>query len=255
MKNNSLFLILFASVLFSCVPAKDVVYFQGIDNANSSTSVNYEPVIKADDILYINVSTLDPKAAEPFNLGNTEGQGTGGAGGGVQLQRLTYLVKNDGTIQFPVLGTLKVGGLTKAEVTHLVSSRISEFVKDAVINIRIMNFKISVLGEVNSPGSFVITNERITIPEALALAGDMTLFGKRENILLIREVQGVKSTLRLDMTNPEIINSPYYYLTQNDVLYIEPNKRKINSTAIGPNILAGISILGFAITTVLLLTK
>ena len=110
------------------------------------------------------------------------------------------------------------------------------------------------MGEVADPGSYTISSDRITIPEALALAGDMTLFGRRENVLLIRETEGVKTTVRINMTDPNVLNSPYYYLTQNDVLYVEPNKRKIDSTAIGPNILAAISVLGFALTTIILLT-
>lgn len=239
-------------VLNSCVPKKDVIYFQGINGTASTDSSNYEPTIKTDDVLFIHVSALDPKAAEPFNIGNSEG---GTAGNAMQLQRMTYLVNNAGYIQFPVLGDLKVSSLNRNQVIELLRSKIAEYVKDPVINLRIMNYKISVLGEVNSPGTFPLTSERITLPEALAMAGDMTLFGKRENVLILRESQGVKTSFRLDMTNPDIVNSPYYYLTQNDVVYVEPNQRKINSTAIGPNILAGISILGFALTTIILLTK
>jgi polysaccharide export outer membrane protein len=239
------------SFVFSCVPKKEVVYLQEIKN-NTGAKTNYEPLIKADDVLFIHVSTLDPKAAEPFNIGQNEG---GVAANAMQLQRNTYLVNNEGFIQFPVLGDLKVSGLKRNEVIGLLRKKIAEFVKDPVINLRIMNYKISVTGEVNNPGTYTISSERITIFEALAMAGDMTLFGKRENVLIIRENQGEKITARLDITNPNVINSPYYYLTQNDVVYVEPNKRKINSTAIGPNILAGISILGFALTTIILLTK
>ena len=252
-KNLIFFCLSLLFFLSSCVPKKEVVYFQGISGGGSGSSSNYEPLIKTDDVLFIHVSTLDPKAAEPFNIG----QGEGGAGGaaGMQLQRTTYLVNNAGFIQFPVLGDLKVTGLNRVQVIELLRSKISDYVKDPVINLRIMNYKISVLGEVNQPGTYTLTSERITLPEALALAGDMTLFGKRENVLILRENQGVKTSFRLDMTNPDIVNSPYYYLTQNDVVYIEPNQRKINSTAIGPNILAGISVLGFALTTIILLTK
>jgi polysaccharide export outer membrane protein len=243
--------LLFVSFVFSCVPKKEVVYLQEIKN-NTGAKTNYEPLIKADDVLFIHVSTLDPKAAEPFNIGQNEG---GVAANAMQLQRSTYLVNNDGYIQFPILGDLKVSGLNKNQVISLLKSKVGEFAKDPVINLRIMNYKISVAGEVNNPGTYTITSERITIFEALAMAGDMTLFGKRENVLIVRENDGVKTTIRLDITKPEIINSPYYYLTQNDLIYVEPNKRKINSTAIGPNILAGISIIGFALTTIILLTK
>lgn len=248
------FSLFFLLLMASCVSKKEVVYLQEIEESTSSTKNNYEPVIKADDILFINVSSIEPKASEPFNL--VQGQNGGGGGGvGLQIYQSTYLVNNQGYIQFPVLGELKVGGLNRFELLEMLKSKISEYVKDPVINLRIINYKITVIGEVNRPGAFNITGERITIIEAIALAGDMTLFGKRENVMIVRESEGVKTIFRLDLTDPSIINSPYYYLTQNDLVYVEPNKRKINSTAIGPNILAGISILGFALTTILLLTR
>ncbi len=250
-KISFLYLLLFAFIFTSCVSKKKVIYFQEIDTTSTENKSNYEPVIKTDDVLYINVTTLDPKASQPFNIGNSEGGTTTNA---MQTERSTYLVDNAGNIQFPVLGTLKVSGLNKNQVKEMLYTKISEYAKDPVINLRIVNYKVSVLGEVADPGSYTISSDRITIPEALALAGDMTLFGKRENVLLIRETEGVKTTVRINMTDPNVLNSPYYYLTQNDVLYVEPNKRKIDSTAIGPNILAGISILGFALTTILLLT-
>lgn len=250
-----IFLTVLTISLSSCVPSKEVIYFQGIDNKDLAGTSVYEPVIKPDDVLYINVSSFDGEAVKPFNLGTTQ-EGVGGGGqGGLIIMRQTYLVNNDGDIEYPILGTIKVGGLTREEVTRKLQNRITEFVKDPVINIRIVNYKISVLGEVNRPGNYTLESDRITVIEALARAGDLTLFGKRENVLIIRENRGVKETVRLDLTSPDFINSPYYYLTQNDVVYVEPNKRRINSTAIGPNILAGISVIGFALTTILLLSK
>ncbi|PKP16002.1 MAG: sugar transporter [Bacteroidetes bacterium HGW-Bacteroidetes-23] len=246
------FYLLLLFILNSCVSKKEVVYFQGISGTESNANSNYEPLIKTDDVLFIRVSSLNPTAAEPFNIGGAQ---SGLAGNAMQLQSTTYLVNNAGFIQFPVLGDIKVTGLTRVEVIELLRTKIKEYVNDPVINLRIMNYKITVLGEVNNPGTFTLSSERITLPEALAMAGDMTLFGKRDNVLILRENQGVKTSFRVDITNPDIVNSPYYYLTQNDVIYVEPNQRKINSTAIGPNILAGISILGFALTTIILLTK
>jgi polysaccharide biosynthesis/export protein len=239
-------------LLTSCVSKKSIIYLQEIDSVSAEMKSNYEPVIKTDDVLYINVSTVDPKAAQPFNIGGAE---AGASANGMQIERSTYLVDNQGNIQFPILGSIKVVGLTKNQLKEILYTRISELAKDPVINMRIINFKVSVIGEVNTPGSYTISSERITIPEALALAGDLTLYGRRENVLLIREVEGFKTTARINMADPNLLNSPYYYLSQNDVLYIEPNKRKIDSTAIGPNILAGISVLGFALTTIILLTQ
>lgn len=254
-KFDCIVLIITIAFFTSCVPSKEVVYFQGIDNKELVGSSVYEPVLKPDDVLYINVSSFDSEAVKPFNLGVTQEGGGGGGGQGLIIMRQTYLVNNDGDIEFPILGTIKVGGLTREEVTRKLQLRISEFVKDPIINLRIVNYKVSVLGEVNNPGAYTLNSDRITVIEAIAMAGDMTLFGKRENVLIIRENRGVKETIRLDLTNPDFIKSPYYYLTQNDVVYVEPNKRRINSTAIGPNILAGISVIGFALTTILLLSK
>lgn len=253
MKKLTFLIFLFTVVVFtSCVPKKTIIYFQEIDSVSNEMKSNYEPLIKTDDVLYINVTTINPEASEPFNIGNAQ---TGTTNNALQLERSTYLVDNQGEIHFPTLGKMKVVGLTKNQLRALLYTQISELAKDPVINIRIINFKVSVIGEVNTPGSYTISSERITIPEALALAGDMTLFGRRENVLLIREVEGVKTSYRIDMTDPNVFNSPHYYLSQNDVLYVEPNKRKIDSTAIGPNILAGISVLGFALTTIILLTQ
>ena len=253
MKKLIFLILLLSSIVFtSCVPKQSIIYFQEIDSVSKEMKSNYEPVIKTDDVLYINVTTVDPEASEPFNIGNAQ---AGTATNALQMERSTYLVDNQGEIHFPTLGKMKVTGLTKNQLRELLYTQISELAKDPVINIRIMNFKVTVIGEVNTPGSYTIASERITVPEALALAGDMTLFGKRENVLLLREVEGVKTTYRINMTDPNVFNSPQYYLSQNDVLYIEPNKRKIDSTAIGPNILAGISVLGFALTTIILLTQ
>ena len=251
----SLYLLLFSILIFnsSCVSKKKVIYFQEIDSlALGKVKTQFEPIIKVDDALYINVAAVDPDASAPFNPQISQGQT--GTVGSLQTYRQTYLVDKNGSIQFPVLGTIQVGGLTKEQLHEQLKKAISSYFNNPIITIRIANYKVSVLGEVVEPGVFPIESERITLPEALAMAGDMTLFGRRENVLLIREVDGVKSSVRINMTDPNFVNSQYYYLSQNDVVYVEPNQRKINATAIGPNILAAISILGFAVTTILLLT-
>ncbi|WP_188362465.1 polysaccharide biosynthesis/export family protein [Flavobacterium orientale] len=256
MRNSKSLLLLFIlGVMTSCVSKKSVVYFPDIDTATLNGAIDYEPKIKVDDMLYIAISAADPKAAEPFNLNSGDVTIGGGGGQGLQVQRQTYLVSNLGTVDFPVLGSVKIAGLTKAQLSELLKEKLVVYMKDPVLNIRFMNYKLAVLGEVNRPGTYTLLSDRTTILEAVAMAGDLTLFGKRENVLVLREEEGVKTAVRLDLTSADIINSPYYYLSQNDVVYVEPNKRRINSTAIGPNILAGISILGFAITTILLLTK
>lgn len=235
-------------LFFSCASKKNVVYYQDIDSTLAQQNANsFEIKIQPDDLLMIIVSADDPEVALPFNLKTfsistsnrldiARGQET------VQL----YLVDQSGNIEFPVIGKLKVGGLTRTEILKLLQEKISNYIKNPIVNLRVMNFKISLQGEVNLPGTFPITSERVTLIEALSMAKDLTIYGKRDNILIIRETNGVKSYNRVDITKSDFINSPFYYLTQNDVVYVEPNKTRVNSSAVGPNtsvIISAVSIL------------
>ncbi len=235
----------------SCVPKKSVIYLQGQQNPNNSSS-NYEPLIQQDDMLYIHVSSTVSDAVVPFNI---DSQLLGNSGGTFDSQKQSYLVDNSGNIEFPIIGTLSVSGYSLNKLKSILKEKLLVYVKDPVINIRLLNFKIAVLGEVVNPGLITVTSQRITVLEALAAAGDLTPFGRRENILLIREYQGVKTYNRIDLTKAEFVNSPLYYLDQNDVIYVEPRKAKIDSAAIGPNVTAIVSILGFVLTTALILIK
>ena len=152
----------------------------------------------------------------------------------------------NGFIDFPVIGRIKVGGLLRSEVTELLQNKITKYIKQPVVTIRLENFKIAVQGEVNSPGIYSVGSERITLIEALSKASDLTIYGKRDNILIIRENNGVKTYNRVDITKADFINSPYYYLAQNDVVYVEPNKTKINNSKIGAD-----TGLIFSITSIL----
>lgn len=242
LKNNyiklSLILIL-AAFLTGCVSKKKINYFHDQKDVVINDSIaNYEPKIQFGDILNINVSTLEPEAALPYNI--FEAQTTG-------ISRpLPYIVSAKGTINFPSLGEFKVSGKSITEVTEELSDKLQPYLKDPIINIRYINFKVSILGEVRTPGSYPIDNERINILEALALAGDLTIYGNRESVTLIREKNGTRTFTTLDLTNKSIFNSPYYYLTQNDVIYVEANKTRVNSSSIGPNsyiLVSSISIL------------
>jgi polysaccharide export outer membrane protein len=251
-KSIPLFLVLF---LFSCASRKDIVYYQGIDGiAPSEKSTSYEIKIQPDDLLMIIVSAEDPEIAMPFNLKSVSmvspskqdlvrGQET------MQL----YLTDANGFIEFPVLGKLKVSGLTRSEVLQLLQQKIGVYIKNPIINLRVMNFKVSVQGEVNLPGTYPVASDRITLIEALTMAKDLTIYGKRNNILVIREIDGVKSYNRVDITKADFVNSPFYYLAQNDVVYVEPNKNKINGAAIGPNTGVIISISSLLITLITLI--
>jgi polysaccharide export outer membrane protein len=164
-----------------------------------------------------------------------------------------YLVDSKGNIDFPILGKLNVAGLSRSEVLNVFQNKIGVYIKNPIVNLRIMNFKVSVQGEVNAPGTYTVDSERITLIEALSKARDLTIYGKRDNILIIREIDGVKSYHRVDITKADFINSPFYYLAQNDVVYVEPNKNRINGAAIGSNTGVIISITSILITLITLI--
>jgi polysaccharide biosynthesis/export protein len=247
--------LLFFFLLFSCAERKDLVYYQNIDSLAQSEKANsYEIKIQADDLLMIIVSADDPETAMPFNLSfvsvpsasnltATRGQET--------IQ--SYLVNSNGDIDFPILGKIKVGGLTRSDVLKTLKNKLEKYIKNPIVNLRIMNFKVSVQGEVNLPGTFPVSSERLTLIEALSMAKDLTIYGKRNNILIIREIDGLKSYNRVDITKADFINSPFYYLAQNDVVYVEPNKTRINGAAVGSNTNVIISVTSLVITLVTLI--
>jgi len=248
---------LFVLLIFSCKPKKDVVYYQNIDGLSSAEQSNsYEIKIQPDDLLMIIVSADDPETAIPFNLSaisipsatNTNLMSLRG-----QESIQYYLVDASGTIDFPVLGKLKVGGLSRSELMHLLETKIAKYIKNPIINIRLMNFKVSVQGEVTLPGTYPVNSDRITLIEAISRAGDLTIYGKRNNVLIIRELNGVKSYNRVDITKADFINSPFYYLAQNDVVYVEPNKTRINGAAVGANTGVIISVTSLVITLITLI--
>ena len=237
MKNHYL-VISIISIIFitSCASRKNLVYFQ--DEPLEAGLIISEPeqlVYKPDDILTINVSALDPDTVRPFNLPVVANNTNVGLNAQAQLQVQTYLVDYDGNIQFPVLGALKVEGLTRTELTSLLTEKISTYVNDPIVNVRLANFTITIIGEVSSPGTFTIQDERITLLEALGMANDLTIFGARKNVLIIREVEGKKKFANVDLTSIKTVNSPVYYLQQNDVIYVEPNRARIRSSNYNQN--------------------
>jgi polysaccharide export outer membrane protein len=244
-----------ALLFFSCASRKDVVYYQDIDGTTSQGKSNsYEIKLQPDDLLMIIVSAEDPEIAQPFNLQSISVQTPGrlDATMGQQSMQL-YLIDANGFIEFPVLGKIKVSGFSRSQVLQMLQQKIEVYIKSPIINLRVMNFKVSVQGEVNAPGTYPVASDRVTLIEALTMAKDLTVYGKRNNILIIREIDGVKSYNRVDITKAEFINSPFYYLAQNDVVYVEPNKNKINGAAIGPNTGVIISISSLLITLITLL--
>lgn len=226
--------------LASCQSYKKVPYLQDAEVINQAQQLEtlYDAKIMPKDLLTIVVSCTNPELAVPFNLVAA----TPATAGASQMQMTTtqptlqqYLVDNEGRINFPVLGTLKVGGLTKSQAEQLIVQNLKPYIKETpIVTVRMSNYKISVLGEVARPGTFTINNEKVNLLEALAMAGDMTVHGVRDNVKLIRETASGKQEIHtLDLNKAETILSPYYWLQQNDVVYVTPNKAKARNSDIG----------------------
>ncbi len=262
MKNRILCLIVIIATSFSCKVPTDVVYFQESKNLEEISSTNtFTPVFKVDDVVSIFISATDMDAARPFNLMRGASLDTSGLDSGIgsdtgTTNEPTYLIDEDGNIDYPVLGTLKIAGLTRTQVKEMIKEKLKAYINDPVVSVRLKNFKITVLGEISRPGSYTIPNERITVIEALGLAGDMTIRGKRENVVVIRENEGVNTYHRVDLTSKSIFESPVYYLAQNDVLYIEPNDTRIRESKTRTNTFGIIvSVLGVLISIAALIVR
>ncbi|MRX63758.1 polysaccharide biosynthesis/export family protein [Maribacter luteus] len=253
MKNyvQSIVLLLAVTFITSCASRKEVVYFQ--DTGDFETLVNNNDFVskfKVDDLVSIHISSLNPEASAPFNLFRGAGEG------GMQAEQVDYLVDQAGEIDFPVIGKLKISGLSPDELRTLLRERLSDYLKDPIINIRLQNFTVTVLGEVNRPGTYPVNGEQISILEALGLAGDLTIRGVRENVLVIRDFNGTKVYNRIDLTTKNMVKSPVFYLTQNDVVYVEPNRSGITASSLDNRANIAISIVSLLITsTVIILSR
>ncbi|MEP3836979.1 MAG: polysaccharide biosynthesis/export family protein [Algibacter sp.] len=229
----------------SCASKKDVVYFQNAKDFETLVDTDtFTPKFKVNDIVSVFVSTFDLEAVKPFNMYRSSG---------TQSEIVDYIVDINGNIDYPVLGKIKLIGLTIEEAKALFKEKLSDYLKDPIVNIRILNFRISVLGQVNAPGRYEVSGERITLLEAIAMAGDLNIKAERKNVLVIRDFNGTKTYSRLDLTSKELFNSPVYYLTQNDVVYVQPNKSAISGASGDSRIGTFISVASFLITTSLLL--
>jgi len=231
-----------------------MVYLQQDSTQISSLYEQYVPKIQINDILTIVVTAADPKVTAPFNPVSTMTSSNLSQQVDLAL-RPTYTVDGKGDITLPLLGKVHVAGLTRVEAIEKIRLELSQYIKDPGVNMNFNNFRVSVLGEVARPGSFILPTERATVLEALGMAGDLTIRGVRQNVLLIREVNGQKTMHRLDLTQQNTLNSPYYYLAQNDVIYVEPNKAQINSSKLGANTNIIISIASLLITVISVLTR
>lgn len=253
MKKTIAFALLSMLMLHGCTSTKKTVYFQGIDEINMVGAINdYEVRIMPNDNLHITVSALNPEVAEIFNSMNMSRVTNVSR---ETLNVMGYLVDSEGYINFPVVGRVMLGGKTKSEAIGYMTGLISNYIDDPIVNIRFMNYKVTILGEVAKPGTYTINDERVTLLEAIGMAGDLTIYGKRQNVLIARETDGVKSYHRIDLTSPEVFTSDYYFLQQNDIVYVQPNKARAGSSTYNQNLSIGVSLISLAITVVALITR
>jgi len=255
-----LFVLGIALIFSSCTSQKKLAYFNEVtassaDKINSQFKSLHEAKIVVGDMLAITISGLDPEAVAPFNLPlvSYASPGTAQLYAAPSLQ--SYLVDVKGNINFPVVGELKLEGLTKSAAIELIKDKLKPYLKDPIVNIQFMNYNVTVLGEVLQPGKYSIPNERVTVLDALSLAGDMTVYGKRENILITRENNGKLEFARLNLNSDEIFTSPYFYLQQNDVVYVEPNTVKSISSQNIPLYLSSLSTLATLVTLIYSISK
>ena len=239
-------------ILSSCASKKDVFYFQEIPK--SAKSIIYSNLtIKKNDILEVKVSSPDPKISALFNRNMSSN--LGGANN-TEIKKIDgYLVDELGNVTIPLLGSIAIADLSTVEAKIKITQLLEEFVIDPVVQVRIINYKITLLGEVNRPGTYTFFEERITLPQAIGMAGDLTINGSRNDVLLIRNDGENNTTIRLDLTKDDIINSPYYYLDQNDIVYVNPNSQKIKSSGLIGRTGELTSVLSLVLSTIILLTR
>jgi|688.fasta_scaffold835538_1 polysaccharide export outer membrane protein len=244
-----------ALLLWGCNTKKELVYFQGKPTEFASNS-SYNPTIKPDDLLSILVMANDEKSTVLFNLPQALGNNLyGGYAQGAPTPP-GYLVNSEGNIEFPVIGTIHLAGLTRTQAIDVLKEKLGSYIVNPTISLRILNFRVTVLGDVRNPGTFTIPNERITLLEALGIAGDLLITGERHNVLVIRDEDGKRKEYRLDLTQESLFSSPVFYLQQNDVIYVEPNRAKRNSSVINAsNTGIVISSLSLVLTTLILIFK
>lgn len=254
--NFRLLFVLFITLsLVSCRSKKGVLYFQNSEGVTDQQKGSYELKIQSDDLLYISVSSIDDEAVKIFNdkgdLYDEKNSNIINYNNNNKVRG--YLVDSNGDIEFPVLGKLHVLNLTKTSLVELLREKLSVYVKDPVIKVRFLNFKVTVIGE-STGGARTITfdTDKVSLPQLMAEVKDMSLQSKRENVVVLRDVDGVKTINRVDLTQADIINSPFYYLDQNDVVYIEPRKNKIDSTALPPALFNAAAVISLAVSMVLL---
>ena len=240
----SILLVLLVVSAASCSTYKKINYIQDAQLDTALTMIaNQGILIQPMDMISIVVSSRDPELARIYNLPVVTYQaGSESSVSNFNQRLIGYSVDNDGNIQFPELGTIHVAGLNRWQLAELIREKLSSLVKDAVVTVQFMNFKISVTGEVTSPGVFDISGDKITIFEAISLARNLTIYGRRDGVYVIREQNGSRTIYQVDLRTVDMFNSPAYYLQQNDVVYVEPNKVRAGQSTINENNLKSVSL-------------
>ena len=245
--------------ILSCTSSKKVAYLYDLKDSTAGNLVNgqsnFVNPIQKNDQLWITVGGSNPLDLIALNSASGMGTGTSGTASSINESAVGYLVEADGKIQMPYAGRVHAEGLTRLQLQDTLTEIFKDYTKNPVVNVRFLNYSFSVLGEVNKAGRFTMTNERTTIFEAIGMAGDLTEFGMRNNILVVREVNGKRNYARVDMLSKDLFASPYYYLKTNDVVYVEPVKAKFITRTGVPQYLSIIAIGVTALYTILLLSK
>ena len=252
---KKILLLLIGSILFqSCASKKDIFYYQDIE-INSQDQINYlTNTVQINDILYITISALIPETAEPFNI--VQNNSSNNNAMNIENIRLQgYLVAQDGTIVFPILGNVSVAGKSLIELQNTLKKMLIDgrYIKDPIVSVRIINNKVTVLGEVAKPGTYNFDEQNLSLNQAIGLAGDLTINGKRNDVLLIREVNGARTYVRLDLTSSKWFDGPYYFVKQNDVIIVNPNPARVTASGYLNNIGTILGFLSFGLTIYLLI--
>ena len=249
-----LFLLLLINGLSSCMSTKQATYFSNASDTTILTRLDEaETLIQKNDMLSVYISSLNPEASAVFNAPNSQATTTSTTTGSASAGG--YLVNTDGNIQIPILGNIKAAGLTKKQLKADITNSIidKKLLIDPIVTIRHLNYEVTVIGEVSRPTVINVPNEKISLLKALGIAGDITVFGKKDNVMLIREIEGKRKVKRIDLNSNNFLTSPYYYLQPNDIIYVEANKFKVmnanRNQQLLPTILSGLSIIAIVITT------
>jgi len=253
--SKALIVLLFSAlILNSCVSRKDVVYFNNAETLSPIPVTEARSIqIQPNDELTIRVTAPEQDAAAPYNLTKVVAEAEGPQAATVQLE--SYIVDQNGMIQFPELGTIEVAGYTNIELARMLEEKLKPFISDPLVTVRILNFQVSVLGEVRSPGTHTVSNYQLSLPQALSLSGDLLITGKRENVLIMRKENGQMTYNYVDLTDAGITQSPYYYLQQNDVIYVEPNAGQRQRAGILSTISTYLGVASVLISLALIFTR